>query len=140
MAERWRAGPLTANIAPVPFVVINENRGVALAQTAERAESAFARLKGLLGRNSLAEGSGLHIDPCDAIHTFFMQFSIDVVFLDAGGRAVHLVHAMPPWRATRVYFSARSVLELPPGTLSKTGTQVGDRLRFDPVTSNDAAK
>ncbi len=119
----------------VLFEVTNESRGVRLARTAERAESTLARLKGLLGRDGLEEGSGLHIVPCDSIHTFFMRFPIDVVFLDADEKAVHVIHSMPAWRATRVYFSARSVLELPAGTLARSGTQVGDRLRFDPQAS-----
>jgi uncharacterized protein len=121
------------------YEVTNETRGVTLAHAAERAQTLFSRLRGLLGRNGLAEGTGLHIQPCDSIHTFFMRFPIDVVFLDEEGRAVHLVHSIPPWRATRVYFSAQSVLELPAGTLARTGTQIGDRLRFVAPSADRAA-
>lgn len=115
------------------FAVLNESRGVRLAHAVERAESALARLRGLLGRDGLRDGAGLHIVPCNGIHTFLMRFPIDAAFLDAAGVVVHLIHAMPPWRMSRIHFGADSVLELPAGTLVRTGTKPGDRLRFDPA-------
>jgi len=112
--------------------VNNETRGRLLADRAERATSFLHRFKGLMGRRSLAVGEGMHILPCNSIHTFFMRIPIDVVFLNAQGVIVKKMPALPPWRATSVYFQARSVLELPAGVLEASGTQEGDRLSFEP--------
>ena len=71
------------------------------------------------------------IVPCQSIHTFFMAFPIDVAFLDASWRVIHIIHAMPTWRASRHFFKARAVLEVPADTLAATGTQVGDLLDFE---------
>lgn len=117
---------------PVPLRVHNTTRSTLLADRAEAAETALARLKGLLGRAGLAEGEGLLIQPCNSIHMFFMRFAIDVAFLDGEGRVVKAVHSIRPWRATRVYLSAHAALELPAGTLRRTGTIEGDQLVLEP--------
>ena len=113
--------------------VNNVTRDRLLADRAERATSFRDRFVGLMGRRSLALGEGLHIDPCNSIHTFFMRIAIDVAFLDAQGVIVKQFHALPPWRGTAPYFQAKSVLELPAGTLAASGTQEGDRLVLEPV-------
>src|SRR5688500_14878017 len=111
--------------------VFNETRQRLVADRAEEATTFATRLKGLLGRRTLDAGEGLHIDPCNSIHMFFMRFAIDAVLLDRDLQVVKIVHAIPPWRVTSVYRSARSVLELPAGVAQATGMQEGDRLRFD---------
>ncbi len=116
----------------MPLRVTNTTRGKILANRADEARRPLARLKGLLGRSSLALGEGLHIVPCNSIHTLFMRMAIDAAFLDPDGVVLAIYGALPPWRATRVHFGARSVLELPAGTLHASGTQVGDRLQFEP--------
>lgn len=78
-------------------------------------------------------GEALHIVPCNSIHTFFMRIPIDALFLDRDGVIVKALEALPPWRVTGVYFSARSVLELPAGTVAGSGTREGDRLTFGPI-------
>ena len=108
--------------------VRNGTRDCILADRAERASTFVQRLVGLLGRASLPVGEALLITPCNSIHTFFMRMPIDVVFLDAQDTVVRLLHALPPWRATRPIPAACAVLELPAGTLAATGTQEGDRL------------
>jgi uncharacterized membrane protein (UPF0127 family) len=115
----------------VRFAVYNETRQSWLADRAEEAASARARLKGLLGRSTIETGEGLHIAPCNSIHMFFMRFAIDVAFLDKDRRVVRAIHSIRPWRATRVYLAAHSALELPAGTLAQTGTCEGDQLRFE---------
>lgn len=118
--------------------VNNETQGRLLADKAERATSFLHRFKGLMGRRSLAVGEGMHIMPCNSIHTFFMRIPIDVLFLDAQGRIVKQMPALPPWRTTSIYFQARSVLELPAGVLEASGTREGDRLTFEPVPQSPA--
>src|SRR5207253_2310168 len=78
--------------------LVNETRGAVLAERAEVAERAWARIKGLLGREALGAGEALVIRPCTSIHTFFMRFPIDVLFLDAGGSVLRAIGAMRPFR------------------------------------------
>lgn len=119
--------------------VHNVTRGRLLADRAEEATTFLRRLVGLMGRRSLAEGEGLLIRPCNAIHTLFMRIPIDVAFLDARGAVVKQLHALAPWRATPPCAHARSVLELPAGTLAASGTQPGDRLLLAPAGERPAA-
>jgi len=93
------------------------------------ATSPPARMRGLLGRSTLPAGHGLLIRPCKGIHTFFMKFPIDAVFLDRDNRVVALYRSLLPNRITRVYPAAASVLELPGGTLGMEAA-VGDVIGF----------
>ncbi len=113
--------------------VNNVTRGRLLADRAERAISFAQRFRGLMGRRSLDMGEGMHISPCNSIHTFFMRIPIDVAFLDPQGVIVKQILAMPPWRVSSIYFKAHSVLELPAGTLAASETQEGDQLVFEPA-------
>ena len=111
--------------------LVNRRSGGVLAEKVERATSFLARLRGLMGRASLPEGEALSIEPCHSIHTFFMRFSIDAAFLAKDGRLVRAISRLRPWRATRVYLSAARVVELPAGTLERTGTREDDVLAFE---------
>ncbi|XXF76412.1 DUF192 domain-containing protein [Myxococcaceae bacterium GXIMD 01537] len=113
------------------LTVKNVTREKLLADKAWRAVSFMERFKGLMGRPTLDFGEGLHINPCNSIHTFFMRIPIDVAFLDPSGVIVKQFSALPPWRATSMYRQARTVLELPAGTLLASGTQEGDTLTFE---------
>jgi uncharacterized membrane protein (UPF0127 family) len=113
------------------YRVHNATRDKPLASRAERAESFTARFVGLMGKTDFPVGAGLQIAPCNSIHTFFMRIPIDVLFLDAELKVVHAVPAMPAWRATKIVWAAKSVLELPAGVLAESGTVVGDQLRMD---------
>ena len=112
--------------------LLNRTRGAVLALRVERAERVLDRLRGLLGRASLEEGEALAIAPCASIHTFFMKFPIDAVFLDRRGRVVRAVPDLTPWRATRFHLRADLAVELPAGTLARTGTREVDELAFEP--------
>ncbi|GAG21859.1 unnamed protein product, partial [marine sediment metagenome] len=94
------------------------------------ANTFWSRLRGLIGSEPLAPGEGLLIVPCKAIHTHFMRFPIDVLYVDAGNEVVAIGHALPPWRFGRLYRPSRFVLELPAGAAKNTDTQVGDRLQI----------
>jgi hypothetical protein len=108
----------------------NVTRGHTLAARVAVADRPLARLRGLIGRPPLAAGEGLLIEPCSGIHTFFMGFAIDVVFLDAEGNVVAALGPVRPWRLTPIYPTATAALELPPGTVATTGTAAGDRIEF----------
>jgi uncharacterized membrane protein (UPF0127 family) len=115
------AGTLTA---------INVTRGASLTKCARVAETASARVVGLLRDTMLAHGDGLWIVPCNSIHSFGMRFIFDAVFLDKKLRVVHLVREMKPWRISKIVFSAHSVLELPPGLIALTQTECGDQFEM----------
>lgn len=108
--------------------LINETRGAVLAEYLEIADSWFARLKGLLGRKSLAEKQGLILCPCNSVHTCFMKFNIDVLFMNKGGQVIYVIENMPPFRFSPLVGQAKYVLELPAGTIEVTGTMPGDQV------------
>jgi uncharacterized membrane protein (UPF0127 family) len=95
-----------------------------------RVASTFgARLRGLLGRSGLGPGEGLLLPGTSSVHTHFMRFPIDVVFLDAEERVVRVVPSLAPWRMAAAR-GARSVLELAAGECGRLGVAVGGRLRI----------
>ena len=109
------------------FRVVNLTRGVVLATSVELADRSENRRKGLLGRPPLLSGEGLWIAPCECVHTFFMRYEIDLVYIDRERRVRKLRSGVVPWRISGC-FTAHSVLELGPGTIVTTRIQVGDRL------------
>ena len=103
-----------------------------IASRVSKAESIRDRMRGLLGRDSLPPDEGLWIVPCPQIHTFFMRFPIDVVFLDRDLRVVAVAEGLKPWRVFPWLpwdFDSHSVLELAGGTL-KGSVSIGDRVEF----------
>jgi uncharacterized membrane protein (UPF0127 family) len=114
------------------LMVANLTRGSLLATRLEVADSGPKRNKGLLGRKGLAAGEGLWIIPCESVHTFFMQFPIDLVYLDRKHVIKKVRESVPPWRISAC-FSAHSILELPSGTIRSTETRTGDTLEFSPA-------
>lgn len=109
--------------------VRNETRGSIVAEVADLANTSATRRKGLLGRDALPEGHALWILPCESVHTCFMKFPIDVVYLDRKHRVRKVARAVPPWRLSMCLL-AHSVLEMPSGTVARTNTQAGDQLQF----------
>lgn len=114
--------------------IINTSSNTLLAENASIAESLFSRIKGLLGRSSLGANEALIIKSCNSIHTFFMRFAIDVIFLDRDNRVVGLKENMPPFRVTPIYYRAIQVVELPAYTISRTKTQLNDRIQLENQT------
>ncbi len=94
------------------------------------ADTSAKRRTGLLKHERLEPGDGLWIVPCESVHTFFMKFPIDLVYLDTKRKVRKVRHRVPAWRMSACLF-AHSVLELPAGTLEETGTAVGDELQID---------
>jgi uncharacterized membrane protein (UPF0127 family) len=109
---------------------LNRNRKTELARRIHKADSFWKRLKGLRGRPELPPGEALWIVPCRGVHTRGMAFPIDVLFLDASGRVVSLEENLGPGRFTPICWKARTVLELPAGTLRSSRTGVGDRIEI----------
>jgi uncharacterized membrane protein (UPF0127 family) len=105
----------------------------------EVADTSAKRNVGLLGREQLSSGEGLWIRPCQAVHTFWMRFPIDLVYLDRKNRIRKLSDEVPAWRMSACLV-AHSVIELPSGTIRNTQTQPGDTLEFSDVSEADPAK
>lgn len=121
--------------------VKNLTRQTVLAERLEVADSSAKRNKGLLGRKGLSPGEGLWIVPCESVHTFGMQFAIDLVYLDRQHRIRKVRSDVPPWRISAC-LSANSVIELPSGTILGTQSRPGDKLEFLalPLPSNNAGE
>jgi uncharacterized membrane protein (UPF0127 family) len=109
--------------------VSNLTRQTVLATSMEVANTDAKRRKGLLGREGLSAGGGMWICPCEAVHTFWMRFPIDLVYLDRKNQIRKLVSEVRPWRLSGC-LSAHSVIELPSGTIRATQTAPGDILEF----------
>ena len=109
---------------------INLTQNKVIAETVEVADTAMSRMRGLLGRHSLADGEGLLITRCNSIHMFFMRFPIDGIFLDNADIVVGMVQKIPPFAVSPIFWKADKVLEVASGTIERTGTRLGDRIRL----------
>jgi uncharacterized membrane protein (UPF0127 family) len=114
----------------------NARNGRLVAETVIPAFEPAARRKGLLGRDSLAEGSAMVIAPTNAIHTFWMRFAIDVLFVRRNGTVVKVARNVPPWRAV-VGWRGYAVIELPAGALAPGDVTVGDVLALQPAIASE---
>ncbi|MGH7818672.1 MAG: DUF192 domain-containing protein, partial [Candidatus Binatia bacterium] len=104
-------------VADARYRITNARTGRTLATRVALAATASSRARGLLGRDSLDRGEGLWIEPCSAVHMFFMRFAIDAVFTDRERRVVRTVAGLRPWRIALGGWSARAVLEVSIGTI-----------------------
>ena len=101
--------------------------------TVSEARTPWARMIGLLAHRDLPAGDGLLLAPAWSIHTWFMRFAIDVVFLDAEHRVLRVIPGLPPWRLVSGTRRAHTVLEFGAGTLASSAVAVGDVLRLERV-------
>jgi uncharacterized membrane protein (UPF0127 family) len=117
------------------YRVFNLTRNTVLASEVELVDTEWTRIKGLLGRRSVdfASGNGLWIVPSQGVHTLGMSFPIDVAYLDSEHRVIHVCHSLAPFRIAALKLKARSVIELPAGTLAQTETSIGDVLEISAV-------
>ncbi len=115
--------------------VYNQTRETFVATEATLADSYLRRLVGLLGktRRWAQLGRGLWIVPSRGVHTIGMMFPIDLIFLSKEKEVVWVEEHVRPFRISNVSLKAMSVLELPPHTIYRSGTKVGDRLEIAPV-------
>jgi len=109
--------------------LINKTNGKILAENLEVADTPAKRMKGLLGRENFAQGNGLHIIPCNNIHSFFMKFKFDAVFIDKKNKVRCIFENIRPSRI-KFCFWAHSVIELPAGVIAATDTKPGHDLEF----------
>ncbi len=114
-------------MAKVKLVVNRTRADAVVCAHTEVADRWWLRLRGLLGRASLEPGAGMLFPGESSIHSAFMRFAFDAVFLDREMRVVGLSERIPPWRV-RAFRGARNILELAAGEISRTGVQLGDHL------------
>lgn len=111
---------------------VASHNGRTLASRVTKADDARSRSRGLLGRDGLGTEEGMWIVPCPMIHTFFMRFPIDVLFLTRDLTVARVMENLKPWRLSPWVLSAHSVLELKGGAL-KGSVRPGDRLEMRPA-------
>jgi uncharacterized protein len=111
-------------------VTLRDERGAVVCERCVVAATALRRLRGLLGRKCLGAGEGLLLRPASSIHTLFMRFPIDVVFLDRELEVVKVVPELGPWRLA-FGRGARYALELGSGEAARRGIAAGERLTPD---------
>jgi uncharacterized membrane protein (UPF0127 family) len=108
----------------LPQVALANDDGDVVCERCLLAETALARMRGLLGRSGLSSGEGMLLRPASSIHTAFMRFPIDAVFLDRADRVVKVAADVPPWRMVACR-GARTVLELNAGEAARRGLRAG---------------
>jgi uncharacterized protein len=109
---------------------VNATRGTVLGDRIRVADTGLTRIVGLLSERQLLAGDGLLIVPSQGVHTWGMQFPIDIAVLDGNWNVIALRRDMRPFRISRVFWKAAAVLELPVGALDSSCTVVGDTLVF----------
>ena len=109
--------------------IVNNRTGEVLVYRGRMADNFKTRTVGLLGDARLDEDEALIIKPCWSIHTFFMRFPIDVVFLDKHSNVKKIIHSMPAWRMAASW-GAQDTIEMAPGALEGVDLQVGDALEI----------
>ncbi|MDZ4198678.1 MAG: DUF192 domain-containing protein [Kiritimatiellia bacterium] len=92
-----------------------------------------SRMRGLLGRPKPEEGHAVLLRPCGSVHTFFMRYPIDIVFLDDEDRIVRVVPSLAPWRMAAGGIRARQTLELPSGRIAPERWREGDRVDWESI-------
>jgi uncharacterized protein len=120
---------------PVVICVRNLTRDTVLCARAMLARSVRDRSRGLLGREKLSPDEGMLFDgealiPVMWLHTLFMRFPIDIVFLGRCDTVIKIQPSLKPWRLSAIVPGAYKALELGEGAVTRTGTEVGDLIQI----------
>lgn len=107
---------------------INVKTGKIIADKLEMNDTYFSRLIGLLGRKGLENGQGIVLKPCNSIHTCFMRFSIDAVFISKDFKVLKIVKNMKAWKFSPIVLKSLYTLEVAAGTIQDL--DVGDEIKF----------
>ncbi len=112
------------------FRIKKKNGGPILCENAKVATSFYERLLGLMFKMDMPNCDCLILEPCSSIHTFFMKFSIDVIFVNKKNQIIKIIKNFKPWGLSALYFSSQKVLELKNGKIGDH-FNVGDELEFE---------
>lgn len=110
--------------------LVNLENAQIIAESIESANTFFKRLKGLMFRQELSPGSGIYLYPCNAIHTFFMKFPIDVLYIDKDWRIVGMEEHLQPGKVGKKFSAATSVIELESGSIRLNSIQRGQIVKL----------
>lgn len=117
---------------PNSWVLRNERTGSIVSSVLLPAFDSRSRRRGLLGEAALDRKAAVILAPCGAIHTWFMRFPIDVLFVQKDGMVRRVLPSLQPWRFA-VDLRAFAAIELAAGVALETGTRPGDRLSLKPA-------
>lgn len=112
--------------------VYNSSKNSIILKDAKVAENFFTRSVGLLSKKSLNEGEGLIIKPCCSIHTFFMRFNIDVLFINKKNEVIALYENVAPWRILPIHPTSHYVIELFANSITEKSIEKGDAVTLAP--------
>jgi uncharacterized protein len=110
-------------------MIMNKNTGTIIVRRLVKAKNFWSRFWGLMPRKYINGDEGLLLTPCNSVHTFFMSFPIDVVYLDSSMKVIAIFENVKPWRVLPMKKGGRYVLETTPGLINHTKTAVGDLLQ-----------
>lgn len=114
--------------------VVNQNRETIICAQCGVADNPVTRIRGLLGKKTLAADEGLLIIPCSSVHMFGMHFALDILFLTRENVVTDFVENLPPGKlyvARRNFGKAHAALEVVPGTIAATATMRGDQIQME---------
>lgn len=110
--------------------LINKSKNNILVENLFLADSFWSRMKGLMGKKDLAENDGLLLVPCNSVHSMFMRFPIDLLFLDQNFTVIRIIERFKPWKATPIFRDCCQVVELKAGVALKKGVSIEDKLEI----------
>lgn len=110
------------------MVLINKETNETISEKLQIADTFFKRLKGLMFTKELPEQNALQIIPCNEIHTFFMKYNIDVLYLDKKNKVISIDENLKPGRIGKLVRNAKSVIELPKGKIKKSFLEIGQEV------------
>lgn len=111
------------------MILINKDYNTVISENLTVADTYFKRLKGLMFTKNLPPQNALQIIPCSEIHTFFMNYSLDVLYLDDNNSIVYLDEKLKPGKIGRYVKNAKSVIELPEGKIKEANIKVGQTVQ-----------
>ena len=109
------------------YLLMDQSREIVIAEKLQMANKPLERMVGLLGRSFLPYGEGILLVPCNSIHTYFMRFSIDILFLDRFQKVLKIVENLQPYRFATC-LKAFQTVEIPAGTVGKLNIEAGSNL------------
>lgn len=106
--------------------IYNSSNNNLIADNVKLANSFITRTLGLIPKTTISEDEGLVIKPCCSVHTFFMRFGIDILFVNKRNEIIALYENVNPWRILPIHLTAFYVVELAAGTISTKNIEKGD--------------
>ncbi|WP_017754549.1 DUF192 domain-containing protein [Calidifontibacillus oryziterrae] len=110
--------------------LVNLSNGVIIAKDVKVAKTFWKRFKGLMFTKDLQKGSALLIEPCQSVHTFFMSYALDILFVNEEGKVVAVEEQMKPGKIGKIVRTAKQVIELPAGTIRATKIEVNQVIKL----------